>query len=78
MYSSVKNGSCFFKSHTSFKNKIQRKRKIRGGLDFIIFFRLVLRIQENIKPKTGSVLMSKVAETEGLPQADEFLDIGSI
>lgn len=47
-------------------------------MDFITFCRLVLRIQENIEPKTGSVLISKVAEREGPPQADEFLDTGSI
>lgn len=32
-----------------------------------MFCRLVLRIQESIKPKTGSVLMTNVAETKGLP-----------
>lgn len=45
-----------FKSNTLFKNKtntVEEKKKTRRGQDFIMFCRLVLRIQENTEPKTG-------------------------
>lgn len=44
-----------FKSNTLFKNKTNtvEEKKTRRGQDFIMFCRLVLRIQENIEPKTG-------------------------
>lgn len=43
-----------FKSNTAFKNKTNTvEEEKRGGQDFIMFRRLVLRIQEKTEPKTG-------------------------
>lgn len=43
-----------FKSNRSFKNKTNAvEENRRDGQDFIMFCRLILRIQENKEPKIG-------------------------